>query len=292
MGINTGSILIDLFTGVSTGMFLFVVSAGLTIIFGTLRILNFAHGCLFMLGAYIAWSLTGFFEGVWGAYWIAALLSGIVMVVVALVIEVFLLRHIYQSEVLYQLLTTFGLIFVFTGASQEIWGTVAKTIATPTFLTGSIVLADTVFPIYYFFLILFGIFMSVVLWIFLYKTNLGKSARAAAMDREVTETLGINVPFVFSAVFCIGSFTAALAGSIGIGLRSITLNLGLDMVLICFVIVIVGGVRSLKGTFVAALILGLSDSFVGHYFQALSMFVPYLLLAVVLLLRPEGLFRR
>ena len=292
MGIDFASILIDLLSGLATGMFLFVVASGLTIIFGTLGILNFAHGCIFMIGAYVTWNLMQVLPGVLGLYWVAAILAGIVVVIVAIVIEILLLRRIYQAEGLYQLLLTFGLVFVLTGSAQEIWGTDAKMITVPTFIRGSLMLFGKVFPTYYVFLILFGVFLSLALWFFLRKTSLGKVARASAMDREITETLGINVPAVFTVVFCIGSFVAALAGGIGTGMRAITLNLGLDTVLICFVIVVSGGAKSLRGTFVASLILGLCDSFVGHYSQELSMFVPYFFLAVVLLTRPEGLFRR
>jgi branched-chain amino acid transport system permease protein len=230
--------------------------------------------------------------GVAGLFWIAAILAGLIVAILAILIESFLLRRIYQSEALYQILLTFGLVFVLTGSAQEIWGTTPKAITVPSVISGSIILLGIAFPIYYVFLILFGILLSIALWFFLHKTSLGMAARASAMDREVTETVGINVARVFTLVFCIGSFVAAVAGGIGTGMRAISLNLGLDMVLICFVVVIGGGVRSLKGTLVASLILGISDSFIGHYFQGLSMFVPYFFLAAILITRPEGLFRR
>jgi branched-chain amino acid transport system permease protein len=273
------------------GMFLFILTAGLTIIFGTLGIFNFAYGCLFMLGAYLTWSLMHLFSGL-TSFWIAAGLSGLTVAVVASVLEIVLFKRIYQLDELYQILLTFGLLFVITGVTQQIWGTSAKTITIPEVISGSLSIGGMAFPVYYLFLMVFAAVLSVVLWLFLHRTRLGKAARASAMDREITESLGINVPAVFTLVFCIGSFIAALAGGMGTGMRTITLNLGIDTVLICFVVVIAGGVKSLKGTFVASLILGISDSFIGHYSQSLSMFVPYLFLALVLVMRPEGLFRR
>ncbi len=273
-------------------MFLFVLTSGLTIIFGALGIFNFAYGCFFMLGAYLTWSLMHVFSGFAGSFWIAACVSALCVAALAAVVEILLLKRIYQAEDLYQILLTFGLVFLITGGTQQIWGTSARTIAAPRLISGTSIIGGKAFPIYYLFLMCFAALLSVVLWLFLHKTRLGMSARASAMDREVTEAIGLNVPFIFTLVFCIGSFLPALAGGIGTGMRTITLNLGIDTALICFVIVISGGVKSLKGTFVASIILGISDSFTGHYCQSISMFVPYLFLALVLLTRPEGLFRR
>ena len=287
---DLSSLLVDILGGIAIGLFYFLIAAGFTVIFGVLRILNFAHGTVFLLGAYIISSVLDALYGTSGALWIAIIIGIGILGLLAIPIEMFLLRPIYKAEHLYQILLTFGLALFLEGVILQIWGGKFRVISLPSFLAGTLSIGDRAFPVYYLFIILASIFAGSTLWFFLYKTNIGRLARAAAMDKEVSEALGLNVPMIFTAVFCFGSVLAALAAGLGSGLRTLMLGWDLDVLLTSFVIVIVGGVGSIKGAFLASLIVGILESLAAHYFQTMSMSIPYLILVGVLLWRPYGLF--
>lgn len=211
------------------------------------------------------------------------------MAALAAAMEVFLLRRVYKAEHIYQLLATFAVVLLIDGLTLEIWGAQPRTFALPTFIGGSLKILGSPFPTYLIFILFVSTFFGVLLWLFLYKTTLGNACRAAAMDSEMSEALGINVPRVVTLVFCIGGALVGLAGGLGVGLKGITLGLSAEVIITCFVIVIIGGLGNLKGTLVSALLLGLVESFGGHYLQQFAMALPFILMALVLILRPQGL---
>jgi branched-chain amino acid transport system permease protein len=287
---SAAGVLIDLMNGCASGMLYFLIASALTLIFGVLGIFNFAHGTFFMIGAYMTWTLINILGNVTWGFWLAILFSAILVGLLASVIEVSILRRLYKEDPVYQFLLFFGLVLFLDGACLIIWGPSNKGISLPSIISGSWIVAGMSFPVYYMFIIFVSVLIYAILCWFLYRTNLGKTSRASAMDREMSEALGINVPAVFTAVFYIGVAIAGLCGGLACGMRALAPGLDLDVIMTCFAIVIIGGVGSLKGAFVAALLLGILQSFTGHYFQVIAMAIPYIFLAGVLLWRPQGLF--
>jgi branched-chain amino acid transport system permease protein len=288
--IDISGVIIDLLGGISTGMIYFLVAAGFSVIFGVLGIMNFAHGSFYLLAAYILCSVLDALRGSIGGFWIGIAVATVAVGALAIPVEMLLLRRIYKSEHLYQVLLTFGLVLFLQGSILQVWGGGFRTISLPSALTGSIMIGHRSFPVYYIFILFVSMALGGALWFFLYRTRLGKLTRAAAMDREISEALGMNVPKIFTVVFCMGIMLVGLGAGLGGGLRTLTVEADLDVLLICFIVVIIGGVGSLQGALIAALVLGVLESFTGHYFQELSMVIPYTLLFFVLLWRPQGLF--
>lgn len=284
-----GIFISDMLQGVSVGMLYFLIAAGLTLVMGILGIVNFAHGAMYMIGAYVGWTVVQGLGSAGYSFLISCIISAIVLGAFAIFVEVILFRRIYQAEHLYQLILTFGLALFLEGLTLQVWGAEAKAVALPDFLHGSVGLYGLAFPVYLVFILIVSTFLAILLWLFLHKTRLGKECRAAAMDREVSETLGINVRKVLTTIFCVGGALAGLGGVLGVGLKSLNLGIGTDIVVTCFVIIVVGGMGRLEGALVAGILLGLLESFGGHYFQQLSMAFPFILMALVLVLRPQGL---
>ncbi|MBE9571629.1 MAG: branched-chain amino acid ABC transporter permease [Proteobacteria bacterium] len=287
-----GLICIDILTGLSRGLLYFLIASGLAVTLGTLGIINFAHGAFYMCGAYIAWTVAQVIGNVIGAFWIGAAVGTAFMFLIGLLIEFVLLRRIYATEHLYQMLLTFALVLVIDGLALEIWGGLPKSIFLPEYLRGHLSVMGHPWPVYSLFTLLFSTALAIGLWFLLYRTRFGKECRAAAMDREVSEALGINVPRVFMLMFATGAAIAALAGGVGTAFYSVSPGLGVGIIVICFAIIVIGGMGSLMGAFIGALILGMIESFGWHYFPWLAMHIPYILMAVILLTRPQGLFGR
>jgi branched-chain amino acid transport system permease protein len=290
--LDTSGILVDLLGGISTGMIYFLVAAGFSVIFGVLGVMNFAHGTFYLLAAYVLSSVLETLHGTTGGFWIGIGVATCAVGILAVPVEMLLLRRIYKSDHLYQVLLTFGLVLFLQGCILQFWGGGFRTIGLPPLLTGSMAIGDRSFPVYYIFVLFVSMALGIALWFFLYRTRLGRITRAAAMDREMSEALGLNVPRIFTVVFCIGIMLVGLGAGLGGSLRTLTVEADLDVLLVCFVVVIIGGVGSLQGALIAAIGLGIIESFAGHYFQELAMVVPYLLLFVVLLWRPQGLLGR
>jgi branched-chain amino acid transport system permease protein len=290
--IDSTGLIIDLLGGISIGMIYFLVAAGFSVIFGVLGIMNFAHGTFYLLAAYILCSILEVLQGSMGGFWIGIAAATTAVGALAIPIEMLLFRRIYKSEHLYQVLLTFGLVLFLQGSILQVWGGGFRTISLPPALTGSVMIGDRSFPVYYVFVLVASLVVGAGLWFFLYHTRLGKLTRAAAMDREISEALGINVPKIFTVVFCMGIMLVGLGAGLGGSLRTLTVEADLDVLLVCFIVVIIGGVGSLQGALIAALVLGVLESFAGHYFQELGMVIPYVLLVTVLLWRPQGLFGR
>ncbi len=275
--------------GLSQAMYLWLISAGLTIIFGVLRVLNFAHGSLFMVGAYLAFTFYG--ELGW-PFWLAILLSLLGVGGLGLVMERGFLRWIYGIDEAYQLLLTFGFILILDDAVKIIWGGVFRIPPIPAFLEGTWLVFGRPFPVYNTFVIAVGLLVAVGLWLLFEKTWWGRTVRATALDREMANAIGVNVPRVFSGVFVFGSMLAALGGALGTPVRVAAPGIGAAMIIQAFIITVIGGLGNLKGAFVASLIVGVLSAYGTLYFPVFELFFIFVIMAVVLLVRPQGLFAR
>jgi branched-subunit amino acid ABC-type transport system permease component len=274
--------------GVSLAMYLWLISAGLTIIFGVLRIVNFAHGSLFMVGAYLAYTCYGQLGLPFG---VAIVLSLLGTGLLGLVMERFLSR-IYAIDEAYQLLLTFGFILILDDAVKIIWGGVFRIPPIPAFLDGSWPVFGKSFPVYNAFVIAVGLAVALLLWAVFEKTWWGRIVRATASDREMANAIGVNVPRVFSGVFILGAMLAALGGAIGTPVRVVAPGIGSAMIIQAFIITVIGGLGNLKGAFVSSLIVGVLSAYGTLFFPVFELFFIFVIMAVVLLFRPQGLFAR
>ena len=273
--------------GLSVAMYLWLLAAGLTIVFGVLGVLNFAHGSLFMLGAYFAFT----FYGLWGInFWLAIALSLLGVGVVGYLMERLFLRHIYHLDHAYQLLLTFGFILIFDDAVKMVWGGVAKIPSMPGFFEGTLSAFGRPFPIYNLFIIMAGLVVAVVLWLIFEKTWWGKMVRASASDREMASAIGVNIPTIFTGVFVFGAMLAALGGALGTPVRVVAPGIGGAMIIQAFIITVIGGLGNLKGAFVGAVIVGVLSAYGILLFPVFELFLIFLIMAVVLMVKPQGLF--
>ncbi len=270
-------------------MYLWLVSAGLTIIFGVLGVINFAHGSLFMLGAYLAFTFYGLLGWNFG---LAIALSLVGVAVVGWAMERFFLRTLYGVDEAYQLLLTFGFVLILDDAVKIIWGGVFRIPPIPAFLEGSWPVVGRPFPVYNAFIIAAGVVVGVVLWLGFERTWWGKTVRATASDREMANAIGVNVPRVFSGVFMVGAMLAALGGALGTPVRVASPGLGAAMIIQAFVITVIGGLGNLKGAFIGSLVVGVLSAYGTLLFPVFELALIYLIMAVVLLVRPQGLFAR
>jgi len=273
--------------GLSVAMYLWLLAAGLTIVFGVLGVLNFAHGSLFMLGAYFTFT----FYGLWGVnFWLAIALSLLSVGAVGYLMERFFLRHIYNLDHAFQLLLTFGFILIFDDAVKMIWGGVAKIPPMPSFFEGRVSVVGRPFPVYNLFIIGAGLAVAIVVWQLFEKTWWGKMVRASASDREMASAIGVNIPTLFTGVFVFGAMLAALGGALGTPVRVVAPGIGAAMIIQAFIITVIGGLGNLKGAFVGALIVGIVSAYGILLFPVFELFLIFLIMAVVLMVKPQGLF--
>lgn len=282
-------ILIQVLNGLQYGLLLFLVASGLTLIFGIMGVINLAHGSFYMVGAYFAWSLASWFGNL-----LTAILVGIVLsVLLGLALERLLIRHFYGRDHLYQVLLTYGLILIFEQLRSLIWGDEVQGVKVPELFNYSIPLTDTLsYPVYRLVISAACVTIALGLHWLIRHTRLGMMIRAGAHNREMTEAMGINVRMLFAIVFSLGVALAALAGMLAAPVSSVYPNMGSQVLIICFVVVVIGGIGSVKGALVGALLIGLVDTFGQVYLPQVAGMVVYLLMAAVLIFRPEGLFRK
>ena len=276
--------------GISNGMLLFLIAAGLSLIFGVLRIINFAHGALFMLGAFIVVSLSGVIPES-AAGFLAGLIGATAgLAVIGVAIETGLLRRIYRAPHEYQLLLTFALVFILGDVVKLIWGNEDHSVSTPALLAGSTQSLGVTFPTYRLFLIAAGIVVAIGLWLLLHKTRWGIFVRAATMDRAMLGALGVNTRVLFTTVFALGAGLAGLGGALAAPVVSIGPGLHVQVIIDAFVVVVIGGMGSVLGAFVASLLVGLVNAFGILAFPGLSVVLTFAFMALVLIVRPWGLF--
>lgn len=269
-------------------MTFFILASGLTLVFGVLGVLNLAHGSLFMLGAYFTFQFTHWLDN----FWYAMIIAPLICAGFGIIIERILLRSVYAKDVHFQLLLTFGLILVFEDFAKFFWGVAYKSVSEPEVLMGALPMLGAGYPKYNLFVILVATLAGIAVWIILSKTKVGKRVTAASSDREMASGSGINVPRLYTLVFAFGAWLAGLAGVMAAPLRSITMDLGGRTIVEAFAVVVIGGLGSIPGALLGALILGQLNAFGIVYFSRFEMAFMYILMAIVLLLRPRGLLGR
>ncbi len=279
--------IVQCLNGVSFGMLLFLLAAGLSLVFGLMRIVNLTHGSFYLLGAYIGFTVIGRT----GSFLVALAVVPLGVAVVGLLMHRFLLRRVPKAE-LSQVLLTFGLLFIFADLTLWYWGGYSHVLPKPPFLATSLTMGTIVFPAYRVFVIATGIVIALLFWLVLERTKLGSMVRAGVDDEEMVGGLGINTPRLFTAVFTLGAFLAALSGVIGGPFVGAYPGADFDVLLLALVVVIVGGLGSIGGAFVGSLLVGLTDTFGRALFPELSMFTIFAPMAIILALRPRGLFGR
>jgi len=285
---NPSFLLIQLLNSLSLGMNLFIIASGLTLIFGVLRIVNFAHGAFFMVGAYVCYTVVSQMESA-SAFWLGVVASAVVLALLALVVERLLLRHLYRRDHLMQLLFTFALVLLLGDVVKMIWGTDQHSVSYPAGLDGAVNLGITSYPSYLLFLCAVGPVIALSLWLLLERSPFGRLIKAATEDREMLSALGINVPLVYTLVFVGGSALAGIGGALAAPRAAVTPGMDTTLIVECFIIVIIGGLGSLWGSFIGALILGFLITFGSVLFPEWELVLTYVLMLGILLWRPWGL---
>jgi branched-chain amino acid transport system permease protein len=281
--------LIQILNSVQYGLLLFMVASGLTLIFGIMGIINLAHGSFYMIGAYLVFWLNGLL----GNLLFAILLALPIAVAVGYAMERFLIAHLYNKEHLLQVLLTYGLILIFNEAQKIFWGNDSHGVNVPLIFSGSIPLTETqVYPVYRLVISLACLAIAFSMMMVIQKTKLGMMIRAGATNREMAAALGIDINRLFAIVFSLGAALAAFSGMIAAPVSSVYPGMGEHILIISFVVVVIGGVGSIKGAFISALLIGFADTFGKALVPGLSSVVIYALMALVLLWKPNGLFGR
>jgi branched-chain amino acid transport system permease protein len=282
-------LLIQVLNGVQYGLLLFLIASGLTLVFGILNVINLAHGSFYMIGAYLAYALTLRT----GSLWLAILLGLPIAVLLGLLVERLMIRFLYTRDHLYQVLLTYGLILIFNELQSLIFGNDVHGVPVPSVLQGSIPLTENLsYPVYR--LVVSGICIAVAaaMYVVIQRTRLGMAIRAGSVNREMVQSLGINITLLYTFVFAAGAGLAALAGMIAAPLSSVYPGLGEHVLIVCFVIVVIGGIGSIRGAFIAALLIGLADTFGKVLVPDFASVAVYAVMAAVLLWRPQGVFGR
>ena len=276
----------QLVNGLAYGVLLFLMSAGLSLIFGLMNVVNVAHGSFFMLGAFFALAIQKWT----GSFWAALALSWIPAVAVGVVMERVFIRKLYTRGHLDQVLLTFGFTFVFVDLVRMVWGADIRELAIPDVLSGVVEVGGVIVPKYRLFLIAFGGLVGLLLWLFLERSRVGAMVRAGVDDAFTATGIGINVPLLFASVFALGVGLAAIGGTVAGPILGLYPGMDIEILIPAFIVVVIGGMGSLRGAFVASVFVGLVDTFGKAYFSDLALFMIYLLMVVVLLTRPQGLF--
>ena len=272
--------------GLVFGILLFMMSAGLSLIFGLMNVVNMAHGSFFMLGAFTAYTIAQWS----GNYWLALGIGWVPAVVAAVLMERLFIKPLYKRGHLDQVLLTFGFIYVFSDLTHMIWGTDILNVAVPSSLEGVLEIAGAIVPKYRLFIIAFGGLVAALRWWFLERSRVGAMVRAGVDDAATAAGIGINVPLLFGCIFALGAALAAIGGIVASPILGTYLGMDIEILIPAFIVVVIGGMGSLRGALVASLFVGLVDTFGKAYFPDFSLFVIYLLMVVVLLARPQGIF--
>jgi branched-chain amino acid transport system permease protein len=273
--------------GLIIGMLLFLVAAGLTLIFGVLKVVNFAHGSFYMLGAYFALTI----YQLTGSYTLTIFGAGAATALVGLIFERLLISRVYGQNVLMQLLVCYGFVLIFDDAVKILWGADFKSMGMPpAFQVPPLFIAGGVVPPFYLFVVGSAFLIGLVLWLGIDKTRLGKTIRAAAENPNMVAALGINTGFLYGLVFALGGLLAGFAGALAAPVRSLTPGLGFSILIESFIVTVIGGMGSIVGAFVAALAIGLIRSFGSLGFPLFTDGLMYLFMVVILIVRPTGLF--
>lgn len=286
-------ILIQTLNGLASASSLFLVASGLSIIFGVTRIVNFAHGSFYMLGAYLAFTLIQQFGGGDAfTFWGGVLLAALFVAIIGCLVEVTILRRIYAAPELFQLLATFGVVLMIQDITLYIWGPEDKLGPRAPGLRSFVLIAGSRFPQYELFLIFVGPVVLGLLWLLFNRTRWGTLVRAATIDREMVGALGVNQRLLFTTVFMFGAFLAGLGGALQLPREAVTLHMDLAMITEVFVVVVIGGLGSITGAYLAAVLIGIVHAFGIVYFPKSTLVLAFLVMAIVLVVKPYGLLGR
>ena len=279
---------VQLLNGLAFSMLLFLLAAGLSVIFGMMDFINLAHGSFYMLGAYLGFTATQRL----GNFWLALVVVPVIIAVLGFALESTLLRPLYKRGHLDQVLLTFGLAFVVADLVKWGWGADIRSVPQPPELTGAVSLGIIQYPRYRGFVIVAGLVLALALWLIQARTRVGAIVRAGVADKEMVSGLGINVQLVFAAVFAFGAGLAALSGVIAAPFLSLVPGMDFEQLILSLIVVVVGGLGTLKGAFWGSIVVGVAETFGKTWVPDYSLMVIFAIMAVVLLLRPNGLFGR
>ncbi len=285
---DLANFLIQILNSVQYGLLLFLLAAGLTLIFGIMGVVNLAHGGFYMIGAYLGYGLTA-----QTGHLALALAGGAALsVLLGWVLERLLFRHFYHRDHLDQVLMTFGLIYVLEELRSIIWGDDVHGVPIPELLSGSIQLTENLsYPHYRLFISVLCLLLALGLYLLISRTRVGMRIRAGAFNSDMTEALGINIQRLHALVFAMGVGLAAVAGILAAPISSVYPNMGSQVLIMCFVVVVIGGIGSVRGAMIAALLVGLVDTFGKVLLPSVASMGVYVMMALVLLWRPQGLFK-
>ena len=301
---TTGLLIVQLLNGLQLGILLFLVAAGLTLVFGVMDFINLAHGVQYMLGAYLAVT----FVSLTGSFLLGLVLALAAALVIGLALEFLVFRHLYERNHLDQVLATFGLILLLNQGVKIVWGAAPLSVPVPEFLAGNVALLDGIlYPTYRFALIGAGLAVGALLWFVVEKTRTGMLLRAGASNAPMVSALGVDINKLFMIVFAFGTMLAAFAGAMAAPILSVEPGMGDNILILAFVVIVVGGIGSIRGAFIGAILVGVVDT-MGRFLlpwslaavlppsqaaamgAALASMLIYVVMALVLALRPRGLF--
>lgn len=285
--------LIQCLNAVQLGLLLFLVASGLTLIFGIMGVINLAHGSFYMIGAYMAFGLAPIVQSSFDGGFFATLFVGLCLaIVLGYLLEWAFYSYLYEREHLQQVLMTYGLILVFEELRSLIIGDDVHGVNAPSLLAGSIALGDTMtYPVYRLFMSAVCILLAIGMYLVFTRTRLGMMIRAGSSNREMVQSLGVDIQFLYRVVFAAGVAIAAFAGMVAAPVSSVYPNMGSQVLIICFVVVVIGGIGSIRGALMAALLIGFVDTFGKVLLPQASGVLVYVLMALILLWKPQGLFK-
>jgi branched-chain amino acid transport system permease protein len=277
---------IQLLNAVQYGLLLFLLASGLTLIFGIMGVINLAHGSFYMIGAYLAYWLAK----LTGSLWLAIPIGTVIAFALGLLLETAIFSRLYKRDHLYQVLLTFGLILIFEELRSILFGDEVHGVAIPALLDYSVLLTETLsYPVYRLFVTAVCLTVAGLLYFVIHKTRIGMMIRAGTSNREMAASLGVNIPLLFALVFAVGIGLAAFAGAIAAPISSVFPGMGNQILIVCFVVVVIGGIGSINGSMIASLAIGFTDT-IGKVIAAeYSGIAVYLVMALILLWRPQGI---
>jgi branched-chain amino acid transport system permease protein len=290
---DLATFLIQCLNALQYGLLLFLVASGLTLIFGIMGVINLAHGSFYMIGAYMAFALAPIVNATFGGGFFATLAVGVVLaVILGYVLEWAFYSYLYEREHLQQVLMTYGLILVFEEVRSLLVGDDVHGVAAPPILSGTIALGDVMtYPVYRLFISAVCVALAIGMYFVFTRTKLGMMIRAGSTNREMVQSLGIDIKFLYRVVFAAGVAIAVLAGMVAAPVSSVYPNMGSSVLIICFVVVVIGGIGSIRGALVAALLIGFVDTFGKVLLPQAAGVLVYVLMAAILLWKPDGLFK-
>jgi len=286
--VSAGAIVVALLTSLSTAASLFMVAAGLSLIFGAMRVINLAHGSLYMYGAFIAATIVGTATG--DTFWYALALAPLAVAVLGVLLEVGLMRRVYRADHLVQLLATYGVLLVLGDVALQFWGASPLSVSAPRVLAGSVSFQHFTFPVYELFLTGTGVVVGLVLWFLLARTSLGWKVRASVEDAELLAVRGTNVKLLYTVVFAIGALLAGLGGALITPLQGVDTGLASSIIVAAFVVAVIGGLGSIAGAALGAGIIAVFQMAGALWLPAWEPTSLYVAMIVVLAIRPWGLF--